>query len=233
MSCGGGAVLRPENRAILAERGYVVYLQVTADEAASRISDVSTRPLFRDLDTARATIEARLPLYEDVADAVVDTAGKTNEIVYFGLPYGTNVLYLYVAHPANRMGVLPYRDILGETSPFYCTGIGKAILAHMPEEEWLAHIPAERTRFQPNTITDLDAIVEELRRTRRRGYAIDNSERDPNVRCVGVPVYNSAGKLVAGVSTSGPAITMTDEKLMECAGILQNAALRMRERIYR
>lgn len=46
------------------------------------------------------------------------------------------------------------------------------------------------------------------------------------MRCVGVPVYNSAGKLVAGVSTSGPAITMTDEKLMECAGILQNAALR-------
>ena len=137
-----------------------------------------------------------------VYDILVDTAGKTNEIVYFGLPYGTNVLYLYVAHPANRMGVLPYRDILGETSPFY-------------------------------TITDLDAIVEELRRTRRRGYAIDNSERDPNVRCVGVPVYNSAGKLVAGVSTSGPAITMTDEKLMECAGILQNAALRMRERIYR
>lgn len=168
-----------------------------------------------------------------VYDILVDTAGKTNEIVYFGLPYGTNVLYLYVAHPANRMGVLPYRDILGETSPFYCTGIGKAILAHMPEEEWLAHIPAERTRFQPNTITDLDAIVEELRRTRRRGYAIDNSERDPNVRCVGVPVYNSADKLVAGVSTSGPAITMTDEKLMECAGILQNAALRMRERIYR
>lgn len=77
-----------------------------------------------------------------VYDILVDTAGKTNEIVYFGLPYGTNVLYLYVAHPANRMGVLPYRDILGETSPFYCTGIGKAILAHMPEEEWLAHIPA-------------------------------------------------------------------------------------------
>ena len=81
-----------------------------------------------------------------VYDILVDTAGKTNEIVYFGLPYGTNVLYLYVAHPANRMGVLPYRDILGETSPFYCTGIGKAILAHMPEEEWLAHIRPGRHR---------------------------------------------------------------------------------------
>lgn len=77
VSCGGGVVLRPENRAILNEEGYVVYLQVTADEAASRISDISTRPLFRDLDTARETIEGRLPLYEEVADTVIDTAGKS------------------------------------------------------------------------------------------------------------------------------------------------------------
>lgn len=42
-----------------------------------------------------------------VYDILVDTAGKTNEIVYFGLPYGTNVLYLYVAHPANRDGRPP------------------------------------------------------------------------------------------------------------------------------
>lgn len=76
VSCGGGVVLAPENREVLKNEGFVVYLEVTADEAASRISDVSTRPLFRDLDTARAIIESRLPLYEDVADVVVDTAGK-------------------------------------------------------------------------------------------------------------------------------------------------------------
>lgn len=168
-----------------------------------------------------------------VYDILVDTARQTGEIVYFGLPYGCNVLYLYVAHPADRLGVLPYRDILGETSPLYCTGIGKAILAHLPESEWRERIPEERRSFQPNTITDLDAIISELHCTRKRGYAIDNSERDPNVRCVGVPVYNSAGRLVAGISTSGPAIAMTDEKQLKCAGILQNAALKMRDRIYR
>ena len=68
----------------------------------------------------------------------------------------------------------------------YCTGIGKAILSHMPEEEWISHIPQERKKYQPNTLVDMDQILEELRRTRERGYAIDNSERDPNVRCVGV-----------------------------------------------
>lgn len=168
-----------------------------------------------------------------VYDILVETASKVGEIVYFGLPYGTKVLYLYVAHPADRLGVLPYRDILGETAPFYCTGIGKAMLAHMPEEEWLERIGEVRPHYQANTMTDLDAILDELHRTKRRGYAIDNIERDPNVRCVGVPVYSSTGKLVAGISASGPSISMTDEKLIECAGILQNAAMKMRDRIYR
>ena len=76
VSCGGGVVLAPENRAILKEHGFVVYLQVTAAEAASRISDLSTRPLFGDLDQAEAVIQSRLPLYEEVADITVNTAGR-------------------------------------------------------------------------------------------------------------------------------------------------------------
>ena len=67
VSCGGGVVKRPENRAVLREAGFVVHLNVTADEAKSRIQD---------LDTARRTAEERGPLYDEVADAVVDTAGK-------------------------------------------------------------------------------------------------------------------------------------------------------------
>ena len=76
VSCGGGVVKRDENRAILRDAGFVVYLKVTADEAKSRISDTSTRPLFQDLDAARKTSEERLPLYAEVADLTIDTAGK-------------------------------------------------------------------------------------------------------------------------------------------------------------
>ena len=76
VSCGGGVVLADENRRILKEHGFVVYLQVTADEAASRISNVSTRPLFGDLEQARRVIQGRLPLYEEVADITIDTAGR-------------------------------------------------------------------------------------------------------------------------------------------------------------
>ena len=76
VSCGGGVVLAEENRRILSDNGYVVHLRVTADEAASRISDISTRPLFGNLDQARQVIEARMPLYEEVADLTIDTAGR-------------------------------------------------------------------------------------------------------------------------------------------------------------
>ena len=77
VSCGGGVVKRPENRAILADEGFVVYLRVSADEASSRISDRSSRPLFQDIEGARALNAEREPLYREVADLVVDTAGKT------------------------------------------------------------------------------------------------------------------------------------------------------------
>ena len=77
VSCGGGVVLKSENREILKRSGFVVYLKVTAEQAYARVKDVSSRPLFRDLETARKTIDGRLPLYEEVADASVDTVDKT------------------------------------------------------------------------------------------------------------------------------------------------------------
>ena len=70
-------VVTPVNHDVFREAGFVVYLAVTADEAASRISDTSTRPLFQNLEAARARCEERLPLYEAVADVRVSTAGKS------------------------------------------------------------------------------------------------------------------------------------------------------------
>lgn len=77
VSCGGGIVLREENRAVLSQRGYTVYLKVSVEEAAGRIDDISTRPLFNDIESANKIIASRLPLYEEVADVVIDTAGKS------------------------------------------------------------------------------------------------------------------------------------------------------------
>ena len=85
VSCGGGIIKRPVNRKILKESGFVIYLQVSADEAAVRIGDASSRPMFKNLEVARRTNEERKPLYLEVADAWVKTSKKsvwqiTNEV---------------------------------------------------------------------------------------------------------------------------------------------------------
>lgn len=80
VACGGGVVLRPENRAALKRMGTVVYLQVTAGEAVARIGDATSRPLLSGpAGTLAATslLAARESLYRSVADMVVDTVGKT------------------------------------------------------------------------------------------------------------------------------------------------------------
>lgn len=77
ISCGGGIVERPENVEAMRDLGVVVHLRVTVDEAEARISNKESRPLFQDLDAARALRERRMPLYEAAADYSIDTEGKS------------------------------------------------------------------------------------------------------------------------------------------------------------
>ncbi|WP_165062783.1 shikimate kinase [Adlercreutzia sp. ZJ154] len=83
VSCGGGVVTTPINIEIMKQAGVVVHLLVDVDEAASRITDKSSRPLFQDLDAARTRFAQRLPIYEAASDFTVDTFDKnTNAITH-------------------------------------------------------------------------------------------------------------------------------------------------------
>lgn len=78
VACGGGIVVRAENRSVLKRLGTVVYLQVSAGEAIARIGDVSSRPLLAGPGgaiAATALLSARESLYASVADVTVDTTG--------------------------------------------------------------------------------------------------------------------------------------------------------------
>lgn len=177
-------------------------------------------------------INQHLGYPQAVYDLLLEAAERTGQIVYFGIPYETDVLYLYVAHPIARMKELPYREICGERAPMCSTGIGKAMLSAMPPEEWPSRIPDTIRAYTPQTITDREKLIDELHLTRTRGYAIDNCEREMNVRCVGMPVYNARGRLVAGISSSGLAQDMTDAWIAECADILRGITARIKERLY-
>ena len=76
LATGGGAVLDPENRAVLAKRGVVVYLRTGLAQLVRRTSRDSKRPLLKTDDPAAKLLELlkiRGPLYEEMADLVIDT----------------------------------------------------------------------------------------------------------------------------------------------------------------
>jgi len=77
LSCGGGIVTRTKARGLLKQLGTVVYLEVSADEAISRISHPETRPLLHGSIPPSQLLEQRRPLYEEAADIIFSTNGLT------------------------------------------------------------------------------------------------------------------------------------------------------------
>ncbi len=146
------------------------------------------------------------------------------ESVYLAVPSGCEIVYLNAHYPT---GITPGRSIVGIKAPMYCTGVGKAILAYLPEEI-LDQIAANGfEKFTSNTISDIVALKKELALIRERGYAIDNMEHEYGITCVAVPIKNIRGEIVGGFSISGPSLRFCDQKLNEYANLLTSMSLEL------
>lgn len=79
LATGGGAVLLPANRLLLAQRGYVVYLETSVEQQAERVKHGRNRPLLSNVDPAirlEELMALRDPLYRQIADISVATDGR-------------------------------------------------------------------------------------------------------------------------------------------------------------
>lgn len=130
----------------------------------------------------------------------------------------------YLAMAESRQG-LRMASHIGSRDSLHSTSIGKAILAYQ-EAEQRARLTAslDLVARTAKTITDRVSLAEELDRTRRRGYAIDNEENEDGARCVGVPVLDGAGRPLAGLSLAGPSGRITPERAEELAHSLWEAS---------
>lgn len=156
---------------------------------------------------------ARLDVREVARPYLADLRDRTRLTVHMAVLDGTDVVYVEkLDSPAN----LRMASFVGTRSPAYCTALGKAILAVLPEREREAIL--QRTRLvprTPQTITTVEALRQELAATRARGFAIDNVENEEGIRCVGAPVYGHGGRVVASVSVSGPIFSVTLDRVDE------------------
>ena len=86
-------------------------------------------------------------------------------------------------------------------------------------------------RHNENTISTLARLQEDLMRTRRVGYAVDDEEEEIGIRCVGAPVLGSSGKVEAAVSVSGTVDQIRSEDLPRVGALLQEAAFELSRRL--
>lgn len=113
------------------------------------------------------------------------------------------VVYIAVEQSSN-----PFRCAATVGHSCYChsTSIGKSILAHLGEEELLNVIARQGLpRLTARTITSRSALNDELARVREAGFATDQGENIEGVICVGAPIFDRGGRVLAAASASAPA----------------------------
>jgi DNA-binding IclR family transcriptional regulator len=120
---------------------------------------------------------------------------------------------------------------IGDRMPAYCTASGKVFLAYLPQVQFEATVAAGMPARTPNTITSRELLRQELTRTRERGFAIDNIENEPDIRCISLPVFGRDGQIAAAMSVSAPAERVDGKRIAELVHILADGARQLSTRL--
>ena len=113
---------------------------------------------------------------------------------------------------------------LGRPLPLYAGASGKVLLAHLPEEEIEAVIAAGIHRLTARTIVDPARLRRSLAEIRRRGYAVTSDERVAGASAVSAPIRNGTGRVVAGLTVSGPTYRFTAERVRSFTTLVRQGA---------
>ena len=113
----------------------------------------------------------------------------------------------------------------GKVGPAYCTGVGKAMLAYLPQEALQQALNRQSFyQFTPHTYTNREALLAELAAIRSRGYAFDREEHEPNIICVAVPILSDRGRAIGAISVTSTKMRTNLDQLEGLAPQLLAAA---------
>jgi len=114
---------------------------------------------------------------------------------------------------------------LGSRSPIHASGVGKALLANLPEPR-VARILQQRglQRYTERSIDNPTQLHTELQRIRQLGYALDDEEHAVGLRCVASAIFDENGQALAAISLSGPKARITDNRLDELGVAVRQSA---------
>ncbi|HLN04462.1 MAG TPA: IclR family transcriptional regulator [Bryobacteraceae bacterium] len=141
---------------------------------------------------------------------------------------GTDVVFIARCESTQRLRM---SEQVGGRNPAHCTALGKAILAALPEKEFLkVYDGADALKaVTPNSITSREKLWDHLRKVQQEGVAYDFEENVAGGVCIGTAVRNHTGNVVAGMSLSlptqrlrGDILITLKEHLVRAAGLLSS-----------
>lgn len=104
---------------------------------------------------------------------------------------------------------------VGRPAPLHCTAVGKVLVSALPRGQWRQIAEGiEYKKFTDRTIADPDAYLAELERVAAQGYAEDHEEHETFVNCVGLPVRDGTGTVVAALSMSVPDMLLDHDQVL-------------------
>lgn len=149
----------------------------------------------------------RLPMREAGKPFLRQLMERTGECAHLAVAAQGKALYIdQVESPAS----LRVNAEVGTMNPLHCTALGKILLAFCGAE-----MPPVLESFTPHTITKKNVLRKHLEEVRAKGYAVDDEEFDPGVRCIAVPVFDFRGAGIGSIGISGPATRINPERLPE------------------
>jgi IclR family KDG regulon transcriptional repressor len=128
----------------------------------------------------------------------------TGETVHLAQLDGGQVLYVDKRNAAEPVEMYSQA---GKVGPAYCTGVGKAMMAHLTETDLEPVLQRQAWhRFTAKTIATAEAMRTELARIRARGHAFDDEEHEPGIICIAVPIRSRAGRVLGAVSVTSTTV---------------------------
>jgi DNA-binding IclR family transcriptional regulator len=145
------------------------------------------------------------PLLEDLSRA-------TQQAVHLALWDSSGAVY---AQKIEAPSSIRMCSQVGKRVPMHCTGLGKAMLAFLPEKRALEVIAADGLPvYTPNTLTEPEALFEHLALIRNRGYALDEEEHEEGIRCIAAPLLNRRGQVLGAISLTALAFRVDQATLL-------------------
>jgi len=166
-----------------------------------------------------------LELQTEARPYLARITGELGLTAHLGVLDGDQVVYI------EKMDVISSVKLysqIGLHVHAYCSSLGKCLLSNYSKEDLETRMAnCSFIKFTEKTISSMDEFQEEMKKVRIQGWAIDDEESENGHRCIGAPIYDYRGDIIASISASGTTSIFTAARIQQVAGYLKDIAAQL------